>query len=144
MHAAVPDEAIVMSVDQLGCVGINENISHYLLKWMPPDNINDFDLSHYEVTITGPSTVGCIDTSTIFTLNLDATMDDTEDNATVNVSINVVAINQCGQRGIATESTNGMVLPLRKCISNSSEVTLKTSALLWVALLLIAMILPAP
>ena len=65
-------------------------------------------------------------------------MDDTEDNATVNVSINVVAVNQCGQRGIATESTNGMVLPLRKCISNSSEVTLKISALLWVALLTLA------
>ncbi|MCG8626384.1 MAG: hypothetical protein MJE68_30845, partial [Proteobacteria bacterium] len=136
-----------MSVDQLGCVGINENISQYLLKWIPPDNINNFDLSHYEVTVTGPSanlTVGCIDTSTTFILNLGATMDDTEDNATVNVRINVVAVNQCGQRGIATESTNGMVLPLRKCMSNSSEVTLKMSAILWVALLSIAMILPAP
>ena len=112
---------------------------------MPPDNVNDFDLSHYEVTITGPSTnltVGCIDTSTIFTLNLDATMDD---NITVNVRINIMAITQCGQRGIATESTNGMVLPLRKCIlSNSFEVTLKISVLLLIALLPIAMILPVP
>jgi hypothetical protein len=81
----------------------------------------------------------CIDTSTI--IPLDATNDDD-----VTVDVNIVAVNQCGQRGTATEST-GMVQQLRKCrspVPNSSEVALKISALLWAALLLIAMILPAP
>lgn len=147
VYAAVPDA--VMSVDQLECVGLNENISHCLLKWTPPDNINNFDLSHYEVTITGPNTnltVRCIDTSTFFRLNLDAATDDT---VTVEVMISIVAVNQCGQRGIAVESTCTSMVQLKKCQSpvpapNSSEFALKVSVSLWAALLLVAMILPPP
>ena len=139
VYAAVPDA--VMSVDQLECVGINETISHYLLKWMTPDNINDFDLSHYEVTITGPSTnltMRCIDTSMIFRLTLDAATDDDD------IGINIVVVSQCGQR-----NTSMHMVQLKKCksplpVPNSSEFTLKVSASLWAALFLIATILPSP
>ena len=131
VYAAKPDA--VVSVDQLECVGI----SHYLLKWMPPDNINKFDLSHYEVTVTGPSTnltMRCIDTSTIFPLTLDAATDD-------DIDINIVVVSQCGQR-----TTSMHMVQLGKCkspvpVRNSSEFTLKASASLWATLFLIAMIL---
>ena len=147
MYAAVPDA--VMSVDQLECVGINETFSHYRLKWMPPDNINDFDLSHYEVTVTGPSTnltIRCIDTSTIFQLTLDAATDDDDD-----ISINIVAVSQCGQRGMAADLKNTSMVQLNKCkspapapVPNSSKFALKVSASLWAALFLITMILTLP
>ena len=139
VYTAMPD--VVMNVDQLECVGINENISHYLLKWMPPDNINDFDLSHYEVTVTGPSTnltMRCIDTSTIIPLTLDAATDDDD------IDINIVVVSQCGQR-----NTSMHMVQLKKCkspvpVPNSSKFPLKVSASLWATVLLIAMILPSP
>ena len=147
MCTAVPNKAVVMTVDQLGCVGQNENTSQYLLKWMPPDNINDFDLSHYEVNITGPSvkqtlSIRCIDTSTTFLLT--PTTD-----VLMNISVSLVAVNQCGQRGIVTTcNCSSMVQLVRKCQSsaapNSSIVAPKILALLWAALLLIATILSTP
>ena len=119
-------------MNQLGCVEQNENISQYLLEWMPPDNIDNFGLSHYEVNITGPSinrTFRCIETSTIFQLNM------TTDDIMINVSI--VAVNLCGQRGNAMDNTSVIQLP-GKCQSpNSSVIILKVSLTL-VALLLIA------
>ena len=141
VYAAMPDA--IMSVDQLECVGINETISYYHLKWMPPDNINDFDLSHYEVTVTGPSTnliMRCIDTSTILQITLDAATDDDD------VSINIVAVSQCGQRGMAADLKSTSMVQLKKCksVPNSSKFALKVSASLWAALFLIAMILPSP
>ena len=137
VYAAKPDA--VVSVDQLECVGI----SHYLLKWMPPDNINKFDLSHYEVTITGPSTNltrRCINTSTVFQLTLDTAATDNDD---IGINIITVVVSQCGQR-----NTSMHMVQLKKCksVPNSSEFTLKVSASLWAALFLsvIAMILPSP
>ena len=143
VYTAMPD--VVMNVDQLVCVGINETITHYLLKWMPPDNINDFDLSHYEVTITGPSTnltMRCIDTSTIFQVTRDAATDDDD------ISINIVAVNQCGQRGMAADLKSTSMVQLKKCkspvpVPNSSKFVLKVSASLLATLFLIAMILPS-
>ena len=147
VYAAVPDA--VMNVDQLECVGINETISHYLLKWMPPDNINDFDLSHYEVTVRGPSTnltMRCIDTSTIFQLvTLDAATDDDD----ISININIVAVNQCGQRGMAADLKSTSMVQVKKCkslvpVPNSSKFALKVSASLLATLFLITMILPSP
>ena len=134
VYAAVPDKPKV--VDQLGCVGQNENTSQYLLEWVPPDNIDNFDLSHYEVNITGPSinrTFRCIDTSTILLLN--ATTDD------IMVNISIVAVNLCGQRGNATESTS--MIWLRKCQSSgSSSITLKISSILGALLLITTFFTP--
>ena len=144
VYAGVPDEVAVRTVhvNQLGCVGQNENTSQYLLEWMPPDNINDFDLSYYEINIiTSPSiiqTMRCIDTSTIFLL--DATTDDIG----TMISVSIVAVNQCGQRGNATESN--IMVQLEKCqspVPDSSSVALKISASLQ-ALLLIATMLSTP
>ena len=144
MCAGVPDEVAVRIVNQLGCVGRNENTSQYLLEWMPPDNIDDFDLSHYEINITGPSinqTIRCIETSTIFLL--DATTADV-DSTGIMVSISIVAVNRCGQRGNITESSS--TIQLGKCqspVPDSSSIALKISVSLW-ALLLIATMLPTP
>ena len=143
MYVGVPDEVAVRTVNQLGCVGQNENTSQYLLVWMPPDNINNFDLSHYEINIVGPSinqTMRCIETSTIFPL--DATTGDVD----IMISISIVAVNRCGQRGNATESSS--VIQLGKCqspvtVPGSSSVALKVSASLW-ALLLIVIMLSTP
>lgn len=147
MCTAVPNKAVVMTVDQLGCVGQNENTSQYLLKWMPPDNINDFDLSHYEVNITGPNvkqtlSIRCIDTSTTFLLA--ATTD-----VLMDISVSLVAVNQCGQRGTVTIcNCSNMVQPVRKCqssvVPNSSVVAPKILTSLWAVLLLIATILSTP
>ena len=96
VYAVVPDKPALKIVNQLACVGQNENTSQYLLEWIPPDNIDNFDLSYYEVNITSPSinkTFRCIETSTIFLLN--ATTDD------IMVNISIVAVNLCGQRGNA-------------------------------------------
>ena len=99
---------------------------------MPPDNIDNFDLFHYEVNIIGPSinrTFRCIETSTILLLN-------TTTDINIIFNICIVAVNLCGQRGNAMENTS--VVQLGKCQSpNSSVITLKISSTL-VALLLIA------
>ena len=132
----MPDKPAFKIVDQLGCVGQNENISQYLLEWLPPDNIDNFDLSHYEVNITGPSinrTFRCIETSTIFLLN--ATTDD------VMVNASIVAVNLCGQRGNAMENTS--MIQLEKCQSpDSSSIALKISSSLGLLLLILTLFTP--
>ena len=138
VYAAMPDKPTLKIVNQLGCtcVGQNENTSQHLLEWIPPDNIDDFDLSHYEVNITSPSinmTFRCIDTSIIFPLNA------TTDDITVNVSI--VAVNLCGLMGSAMEST--CMIWLRKCQSSGSlSITLKISLILGALLLITTFFTP--
>lgn len=133
VYAVVPDKPTLKIVNYLGCVEQNENTSQYLLEWMPPDNIDAFDLSHYEVNITGPNinrTFRCIDTSTIF--SLDATADD------VMINASIAAVNLCGQRGNTMEKTS--MIQLGKCQSRgSSSIALKFSPML-VTLLLITIV----
>ena len=73
------------------------NTAQYLLEWMPPDNIMDFDLAYYEVNLMTPNTsvvLLCINTTAIISFNL----------TIESVNVSVVAVSQCGQRGAAVET----------------------------------------
>lgn len=122
----------VLKADRLRCVGQDGNRStQYLLEWMPPDNIMDFDLAHYEVQLMGPNTMNkvllCINTTTIVSLN--PTVADTQ-----SIAISIVAVTQCGQRGAAAMEGS---IRLEICQSTSSSLNLKLIPL-WAMLIIIA------
>ena len=129
MHTASPNVS-VLKTDQLRCMGQDGNRAQYLLEWIPPDNIMDFDLAHYEVIIMTPNvnkSLLCINNTAIVSFN--RTISGVQ--SVVNVSI--VAVTQCGQRGAAMESP----IQLGVCQSPvSSAINLKLSSL-W-AMLLVA------
>lgn len=122
----------VLKADQLRCVGQDGNRNtQYLLEWMPPDNIMDFDLAHYEVQLIGPNTMNkvllCINTTAIVSLN--PTVADMQ-----SIAISIVAVTQCGQRGAAAMEGS---IRLGICQSTSSSLNLKLIPL-WAMLIIIA------
>lgn len=122
----------MLKADQLRCVGQDGNRNtQYLLEWMPPDNIMDFDLAHYEVQLMGPNTMNkvllCINTTAIVSLN--PTVADMQ-----SIAISIVAVTQCGQRGAAAMEGS---IRLGICQSTSSSLNLKLIPL-WAMLIIIA------
>ena len=122
----------VLKADWLRCVGQDGNRStQYLLEWMPPDNIMDFDLAHYEVQLMGPNTMNkvllCINTTAIVSLN--PTVADMQ-----SVAISIVAVTQCGQRGAAMERS----VQLGTCQSPASSSLNLNLIPLWAMLIIIA------
>ena len=129
----------VLKADQLRCVGQDGNRNtQYLVEWMPPDNIMDFDLAHYEVQLMGPNTMNkvllCINTTAIVSLNptvadMQSTVADMQ-----SIAISIVAVTQCGQRGAAAMEGS---IRLGICQSTSSSLNLKLIPL-WAMLIIIA------
>ena len=129
MLAAQPRESALIESNQLECMGQGENTAQYFLEWAPPNNIDEFDLSYYEIKITGPSpnmdkTLLCVNNSAIVSFDLSANLDV--------VMVSIVAVNQCGQRGVAMERS----IRLGTC-QLSASVNLKLSSLyVWILLLI--------
>ena len=124
IRAAVSPTSSVLKTDQLQCMGQDRNTAQYLLEWMPPDNIMDFDLAYYEVNLMTPNTsvvLLCINTTAIISFNL----------TIESLNVSIVAVSQCGQRGAAVETPT----QLGTCQSPaSSSMKLKLSSM-WATLL---------
>ena len=124
IRAAVSPTSSVLKTDQLQCMGQDGNTAHYLIEWLPPDNIMDFDLAYYEVNLMTPNTsivLLCINSTAIISFNL----------TIKSVTVSIVAVSQCGQRGAAVETPT----LLGTCQSPaSSSMSLKLSSM-WTMLI---------